>query len=447
MTDAILYWNQVALDATKIDFSTDTPEKGPDPQQGGPTRTSRALAIIHLAMYDAYIGVRGGPRYLSYIASETPGTADLQAAQAAVAAAACLTLIALYSRQKDTFLAKHHEFVAMLNDHDPKIAKGLAWGQLVANKMLNARLGDGSELSNDLYAPSTEPGRHRSDPLNPTQGFLGPLWGKVKPFGIADLHTKVPGMAPPALTSADYATDYIAVKAKGKNQGGTRTTDETTIGLFWAYDGARNIGVPPRLYNQVVRAIAAKKGTSETENAKLFALVNVAMADAGIQAWYEKYVHNIWRPVVGIREADVGWGPTGLGDGNSATMGDPYWLPLGAPRTNQPTRSSFTPNFPAYPSGHATFGTAALHVTQLALGLADTFAFDFVSDELDGKSVDEDGSLRMYHKRPLTIATAIEENILSRVYLGVHWEFDGREGERNGRQIAQLIHPVFPALA
>lgn len=446
MIDAILHWNQIALDAAKLDFSTSDALTNPTPQQGGPTRTSRALAIVHVAMYDAYVGIKGGPKYLSYSAAETPGTSDLQAAQAAVAAAACLTLITLFSRQKDSFLKAHQQFVAMLPDHDPKIAKGLTWGTLVAEKMLASRENDGSAVSDNFYAPSTEPGRHRQDPMDPSQGFLGPLWGKVKPFGINNLTTQVPGIDPPAMSSPAYAADFNEVLDKGRNAGGTRTIDETTIGLFWAYDGPRNIGVPPRLYNQVIRAIAKKKGTNEAENAKLFAMVNVAMADAGIQAWYEKYKYNIWRPVLGVREASAGWGPTGLGDGNAATSGDPYWIPLGAPPTNQPNKTATTPHFPAYPSGHATFGTAALRVAALALGLADSFEFTFVSDELDGLALGATGT-RMRHERKLTIASAIEENVLSRVYLGVHWQFDGREGERNGELIAQKISASFPALA
>lgn len=447
MIDAILHWNQIALDAAKADFTTSDPTLNPSPEQGGPTRTSRALAIIHLAMYDAYTGIRGGPLYLTYTPGELPSVNTLSAARAAVAAAACLTLIYLFGRQKDTFQKEHETFIASLPGQDPNIAKGLAWGSLVGEKILAERRNDGSESPSDplnnLYAPSSESGRHRVDPMNPTQGYLGPLWGRVRPFGIADLINQIPGSAPPAFNSQTYADNFNEVLQKGRDQGGTRTHDETTIGLFWAYDGARNIGVPPRLYNQVVRAIAKQKGTTEAENARLFAMVNVAMADAGIQAWDEKYRYNIWRPVLGIREADPGWGPTGMGDGNVGTSGDPYWVPLGAPATNQPAKIAFTPNFPAYPSGHATFGTAALRVTALELGLADDFAFTFVSDELDGKAIGTTG-VRMRNTRPLTIASAIEENILSRVYLGVHWQFDGREGEINGTEIATRIFNTFP---
>lgn len=248
------------------------------------------------------------------------------------------------------------------------------------------------------------------------------------------------------LIKKQYADDYQQVLQKGRDLGSTRTTEETTIGLFWAYDGAFNIGVPPRLYNQVVRAIAMKQGTDEAQNARLFAMVNVAMADAGIQAWYEKYKYNIWRPVVGIREADEGWGPTGDGDGNAGTVGDPYWRPLGSPPTNQPDRTPFTPNFPAYPSGHATFGTAAIRVAAHELCLSDDYEFNLVSDELDGMAVGATG-VRPRHNRKLTIASAIEENILSRIFLGVHWQFDGREGAKNGCEIATLIANNFPSMA
>jgi hypothetical protein len=446
VVDSILFWNKVSLDAAKQDFSTDAPTAKLDPEQPGPTRTSRALAIIHLAMYDAYAGVKIGKTYLTYCATEKPHSSDLRVAQIAVATAATRTLGALFSRQKATFLKLHQEFVSMLNADAASVEAGLVWGETVASRMLASRKQDGSDAS-DAYIPSPLPGKHRPDPLNPTQGFLGPKWGEVTPFGIEDLIQKVPGTPPPTLHSHAYATDYNKVLALGGSQGSKRTPCETTVGLYWAYDGARNLGVPPRLYNQVVRAIAEKAGSTEEQNAKLFAMVNVAMADAGIQTWYEKYRYNVWRPVLGIREADKGWGPTGLGDGNCETKGDPYWLPLGAPRTNQPDATSVTPNFPAYPSGHATFGTTALRITQLFLNLSNCFKFEFVSDELDGVSVGEDGAIRARYKAEMSIAQAIEENVLSRVYLGVHWEFDGREGERNGNKIAELINRKFPEMA
>ena len=444
MNDVILYWNQISLDVTKVDFSTSDPAVNPTPEQRGPTRTSRALAIIHLAMYDAWVSIQGGPKYLTYSKDEAPAvTNDLATAQVAVASAASNTMIALFSRQKDAILKEFEKFITSLGCQAIQLANGISFGSLVAEKMLASRAGDGADVGGGTYLPNVSAGFHRVDPINPGQGFLDPQWGNVKPFGINNLITKVPGTPPPPLNSPAYAKDYNQVLKKGVNQGGTRTPEETTIGLFWAYDGPRNIGVPPRLYNQVVRAISLKKGVSEADNAKLFAIINVAMADAGIQAWHEKYKFNLWRPVLGIREADATWGPTGGGDKNPDTMGDPYWIPLGAPSTNQPAKAAVTPSFPAYPSGHASFGTAAIRATAIMLGLPDSFKFTLVSEELNGESVGATG-VRAKHERQLTIASAIDENVLSRVYLGVHWEFDGREGEKNGEIIGKLIADNFP---
>lgn len=442
--DGILTWNEVALDVQRRDFSPDA--KGEvNPQQPGPTRTSRALAIVHMAMFDAFTPLATA-RYGSY--SEPDAGTNLGARRAAMATAAALTLIALFDRQRDEILRKHQEYLASLSANSAMVNRGVAWGRHVAETTLRDREGDGSERSALLYAPSSEPGQHRVDPQNPGQGVLDPHWGGVRPFIVPNLTTVIAANPPELLGSATYAAHYNEVKAKGAATGSTRTPDETVQGVFWAYDGAREIGVPPRLYNQAVREITMKHGTGagkEELNARLFAMVNMAMADAGIQAWHEKYLYNVWRPVVGIREADAGFGPTGGGDNNLSTAGDPCWLPYGSPRSNQPGKVSFTPNFPAYPSGHATFGTVAFRVAERVLGLPAGFTFELVSDELNGETVDNrDQAVRPHHKRSLTIDRAIQENLESRVFLGVHWRFDGERGQEIGEAIADQILPVAP---
>ena len=274
MTDSILHWNQVALDAARIDFSTDDPTKNPMPQQGGPTRTSRALAMIHIAMHDAFVGASGGGMYL---AGSLPAPMPIDAARAAVSAAACLTLIDLFSNQTTRIQAEHQAFTATLTATEAQMTAGIAWGTEVANRMRADRTSDNSNVPDHVYAPSPMPGAHRVDPLDPGQGYLGPNWGSVAPFGIVDLINKVPTLPPPAMNSQQYADDYNAVLKLGSATGSTRTPDQTTIGLYWAYDGPRNLGVPPRLYNQVVREISVKKGATEAENAKLFAVVNIVV--------------------------------------------------------------------------------------------------------------------------------------------------------------------------
>ena len=120
---------------------------------------------------------------------------------------------------------------------------------------------------------------------------------------------------------------------------------------------------PPQ-WSQV--SISKNTGADKTDkNARLFALINVAMADAGILAWDQKYLYDFWRPVLGILEHDLSMGPAGQGTNNIDNDCDPGWLPLGAPNTNKTGAKNGTPPFPAYPSGHATFGAAALHMTRL----------------------------------------------------------------------------------
>jgi hypothetical protein len=425
--DSILFWNDVSLEAVAQDHSGMPPEL----DQGGPTRTSRALAIVHLAMYDAFNSIAN--LFTPYL-SNLPVPPDSASQDAAIGEAAYVTLANLYPNQFDRFLQAHQTFLDGLPDAADAIENGRIQGRKIAEAMLSDRIDDGSAV--DLpYIPSDAPGKHRPDPLNPNQGFLTPNWGQVQPFAIANFLAA----EPPALESTRYAQDFNEVKDKGRLSGGTRTPEETTIGLFWAYDGAQQLGTPPRLYNQIVRVIAIENCNTLAQNARLFALVNMAMADAGIQCWHSKYSYNVWRPVLGIREADPGWGPTGQGDGNPETEVDPFWLPLGAPRTNEPGAKNFTPNFPAYPSGHATFGAASLDMVRLFYD-TDDIAFDFVSDELNGKSVDVDGSIRTRHQRHFErLSDAILENARSRVYLGVHWQFDADAGIESGKTIAEFI--------
>jgi hypothetical protein len=162
-------------------------------------------------------------------------------------------------------------------------------------------------------------------------------------------------------------------------------------------------------------------------------LVNVAMADAGILAWEQKFLHDLWRPVLGIREHDTSMGLAPTAGNNIDNDCDPSWLPLGAPNTNTSGKNG-TPPFPAYPSGHATFGAAALHMTRLFYGIApgnhapDTLVngMNFISEECNGINKDNKGAIRPNHARnfPDGLWQMILENGRSRVYLGVHWIFD-----------------------
>jgi len=187
--------------------------------------------------------------------------------------------------------------------------------------------------------------------------------------------------------------------------------------------------------------IAEKMGTDNevAELARLLALVNVAMADAGIAIWESKFYYQYWRPVTGIREADERTGPSGLGDGNPGTAGDPKYSPLGAPASNL-TGPNFTPPFPAYPSGHAGFGGALFEMLRNFYH-TDRIRFSFVSDEFNGVTRDNAGTVRpLIERRFASLSQAEEENGQSRIYLGIHWAFDKTEGIAQGRRIADYVY-------
>src|SRR5207253_711999 len=240
---------------------------------------------------------------------------------------------------------------------------GIELGQRAAAAILSLRADDGSTHAEPRvgieFITSTEPGKWRQDPVSRIPLALGAYWGEVIPFVLTS-SAQFRAPPPPTLDSVDYAHAYDEAKALGGDGVVTstqRTAEQTTIGIFWAYDGTPSLCAPPRLYNQITMQIADQMSSDVVELTRVLAQVNTAMADAGIAIWESKYYYQFWRPITGIRESDAGTGPSGLGDGNAATVADPAFSPLGAPASNL-TGPNFTPPFPAYPSGHAGFGGA-----------------------------------------------------------------------------------------
>ena len=398
------------------------------------------MAIVHIAMYDAIIAI--APGYQSYTGVPAAKDASIDAA---IARAAHDTLAALYPSQRpalDALLAGDLALAGIRSAH--ALANGVDLGRRAAAAILALRSNDGSQYSEPVlgvdFITSDAPGKWRQDPIGRSPLALGADWGAVRPFVLeAAEQYRVP--PPPSMESARYTDAFNEVKQVGGDGIVTptiRTREQTDIGTFWAYDGTPSLCAPPRLYNQITMQIAEIRGTPLVELARLLALVNVAMADTATAVWESKYYYEFWRPVTGIRESDPGTGPTGLGDGNMGTLGDPTFMPLGAPASNL-SGPNFTPPFPAYPSGHAGFGGALFQTLRNFYG-TDRIAFTFVSDELNGVTLDHNGKVRPLIPRSFSsLSEAENENGQSRIYLGIHWEFDKTEGIAQGRHVADYV--------
>jgi hypothetical protein len=436
----VRHWNEIAINASGIDHTPVTPgENRVFGEQLGPGRTARAMAIVHIAIFDAVNAIAGG--YQSYTGlSPAPAGTSMNAA---IAEAAHDTLVALYCSQAASFDERLVEDLSQIRDGDAK-AKGIDLGRQAAAAILALRADDGSLPADPHvgvdFITSDEPGKWRQDPVSQIPFALGAYWGEVDPFVLksADQFRAPP---PPALDSPEYAAAFDEVKRLGGDGVVTpteRTEDQTITGIYWSYDGTPGLGTPPRLYSQIAVEIAGQMGSNAVELARLLALVNVAMGDAGIAIWESKYCYEFWRPVTGLREADEGTGPTGAGDGNPGTVGDPTFTPLGAQASNL-NEPNFTPPFPAYPSGHAGFGATLFQTLRNFYG-TDDIAFTFVSDEFNGVTLDNNGNVRPLIPRSFSsLSEAEEENGQSRIYLGVHWVFDKTEGIALGRRVADYV--------
>lgn len=378
--DPVLRWNEAALLAVRADR---TP----------PPVAARNLAVLHLAVHDAVAATRATDapfrvRYTAVVAADPA---------AAAAVAAHRTLVELYPARVVEFDAALDTTLEAVPD-GPGKTRGVALGQATAEAVLRWRAADLATARRSDYRPRPAVGRWRPTPA----GYAPPLlpgWGSVPCFALADAAAFRPP-PPPAVGTPGYEAAFREVAALGGAASTARTRDQTEVAHFWA-DGEGTV-TPPGHWNRIAQTVAAARGLPLPEAARLFALLNVAMADAAVVCWDCKYYFDVWRPVTAVREADPGWTPL---------------LP--------------TPPFPAYTSGHSSFSGAA------AAALADFFGTDEVAFATTSDGLP--GTTRSFRR----FSDAAAEAGMSRVYGGIHWQFDNAAGLRCGREIAAAVARRF----
>ncbi len=383
--DTVLQWNEIALETIKAERSS-------------PPLVARDLAIVHTSIFDAVNAItKTHQPYRVSIAALVGTSAD-----AAAAVAAHRALSSLYPKQRERLDAALAASLALVPDGDDKTA-GIKLGKEVADKILAWRERDGAREPS-AYKPREGLGRWQPT-LPDYQAALLPQWTKLDCFAMREAAQFRAG-GPPALDGAEFAAAYEEVKALGGTESKTRTAEQTEIARFWVCgDGTVT---PPGHWNRIARQVAIQRGNSLNDNARLFAVLNVALADAGVCCWDCKYRFDLYRPVTAIREMSPRV--------NARLAADPNWTPL-IP----------TPPFPAYTSGHSTFSAAGATVLANFFG-KDAIRFTTTSEGLPGVT-------RKFNR----FSDAAAEAGRSRIYGGIHYNFDDRDGKASGRALADYV--------
>jgi hypothetical protein len=384
--DAVLYWNEIAENASIT--------AGPPPVR------NRIMAIVQVAVHDALNSIQA--RYESY-SGVTPAAAGASV-DAAVAAATHMVLSQIVPGQAVVVGALYDAWLDGLpgcpSAAPTCITDGILAGEAAAAAILTLRQNDGSATPHRPYTLAAGPGVYQPTPTAlAAPQFAG--WAQVTPFVI---NSASQFRAEPSdifnLTGKTYTRDYNEVKRVGSMTSettGHRTADQSAIARFWPGGGAN--------FNALTRVIVAGRGLDAWEHARLLAWLNMAISDSTVTVFDTKYTYNFWRPVTAIRAAGI--------DGNPATQADPNWLSYQA-----------TPPYPDYTCGLPNNGGAAFEVLRRYLG-TDEVAFTLTAA----------GLTRSYS----SLSQASSEVVDARVFGGIHFRTGCVRGERQGRQVGHFV--------
>jgi hypothetical protein len=388
--DVVVRWNQTLLSIVR------TP--GAQPATVHPTRS---FAMMHAAIFDA---VNSIDRQYKPYAARFSGAGRHTSPSVAAAVAAHDVLAALYPALTASLDGELRESLALERDGGGR-SEGMRVGAEAAAAILSLRGDDGALAAPAPYVFGTAPGDYQSTPPNFPSQPVFTHWARVVPFALRRADQFRPG-PPPSLDSDRYSRALEEIASDGVGGSTTASADQALSGRFWN-------GAIQNYWNEIAQTAAEKQRLTVVQSARLFALLNLSLADSVIAFYDAKYTYNFWRPVTAIRAAD--------GDDNPDTAGDLNWLPL----------VGNTAPDPAYPGAHAVISAAAEEVLAAVLGRT-RFDFDVTSEVLPGV-VRSFGS----------VSAAAREATLSRIFAGAHFRFDLTSGHRLGRDVADFVLDHF----
>ena len=386
--DEVTDWNRIMLDALVAPPAVAAP------------LAPRAAAIVMAAVFDAVNGIER--RYTPV--HVPPGAPPGASQRAAAVQAAYASLVRLFPSQAATFDAQRTVSLSGIaggpaTEDSESIQRGIAWGQTVADAIWQWRSNDGFSIGQPPFTGGLAPGQWRPTPPASAPG-LAPQMATMTPWVIASPSQFRPA-GPNALTSARYAADLNETETMGSATSSTRTPNQTLYVEFWASTG------PPNFWDPVATRLSAERHFTISENARLLALLNLALADSIIGCWDAKYAYDSWRPVTAIRLADT--------DGNPNTTADTNWTPFIA-----------TPPFPEYPSAHSCVSSAAGRILSAYFG--ETVEFSVTSDGMP--------SVVRYFS---SFSDALDEVKNARVFGGIHFRTACNDGQALGDAVGDYI--------
>ena len=351
----------------------------------------RAMAIVHIAMFDAVNSIE--PHYRPYYA-QLPAPRETSK-EAAAAAAAGAALTKLLPDVASDIQAALQSYLLAMPDNDAK-SNGIKLGDAVAAKILEARAADGSSAP-DAYRPVTTPGVYIPTALTVTS-----QWPNLTPFAMTSPSQFRPD-PPIALESDQWAKDYNEIKELGEKNSSKRSARQTEDARFWLLTG-------PLSTHPLHRQIAIRKEMSVIDSARFMAVITAAEADAMVAVMDAKYKYAFWRPITAIRNGDI--------DGNDATEREATWQPI-----------DNTPMHPEYPCAHCIVSSAVASAIEAMLGTADIPEVTMTSPTAPGVT-----------HRWTNLNAYADEVAAARIAAGFHYRFSTVVGQDLGRQIG--VHTV-----